>query len=101
MVPARVKQAQRLSAWDHGVLLTLLERGASTLCVDPGSHWENVCGESFNGEPRDELLDREVFGILLQRRSLRAGGGIAARRRRHRHLSSIASTRKDARAGRE
>jgi len=31
------------------------------LFIDPGSPWENVHVESFNGKMRDELLDREIF----------------------------------------
>ena len=44
-----------------------LERvGARTLYIEPGSPWENGYVESFNGKLRDELLNREVFYILLE-----------------------------------
>ena len=39
--------------------------GARTLYIEPSSPWENGYVESFNGKPRDELLDREVFYTLL------------------------------------
>ena len=34
--------------------------------IEPGSPWENGYVESFNGKLRDELLDREVFYMLLE-----------------------------------
>ena len=37
-----------------------------TLYIEPGSPWENRCVELFNGKLRDELLDREIFGTLLE-----------------------------------
>ena len=40
--------------------------GAGTLYIEPGSPWENVYVESFNGKLRDELLNREVFFTLLE-----------------------------------
>ena len=40
--------------------------GAKTLYIEPGSPWENGYVESFNGNLRDELLDREVFYTLLE-----------------------------------
>jgi len=39
----------------------LVEQGASTLYIDPGSPWQNAFGESFNGRCRDECLNLEVF----------------------------------------
>ena len=30
---------------------------AQTLCIEPGSPWENGYNESFNGKLRDELLN--------------------------------------------
>jgi putative transposase len=39
----------------------LSEQGALTLCIDPGSPWQNAFGESFNGRFRDECLNLEVF----------------------------------------
>jgi len=34
------------------------------LLIEPRRHWENGFGESSNGKPRDELLDRKIFYAL-------------------------------------
>ena len=41
-------------------------RNVETLCIEPGSPWENGYVESFNGQLRDELLDREIFYTLTE-----------------------------------
>jgi putative transposase len=38
--------------------------GAKTLCIEPGSLWENGYIESFNGKLRDELLNGEIFDTV-------------------------------------
>ena len=38
--------------------------GATTLFIEPGSHWENGYCESFNGKLRYGLLDVEIFYTL-------------------------------------
>ena len=49
------------------VVRSWLERlGVQTLFIEPGSPWENGYNESFNGKPRDELLDGEIFTTLLE-----------------------------------
>jgi putative transposase len=40
--------------------------GVRTLCVEPGSPWENGYNESFNGKLRDELLNGEIFYSLKE-----------------------------------
>ena len=40
--------------------------GAGSAYIDPGSPWQNPYAESFNGKVRDELLDVEEFGDLLE-----------------------------------
>ncbi len=40
--------------------------GVKTLFIEPGSPWENGYIESFNGQLRDELLNREIFNALLE-----------------------------------
>ncbi len=40
--------------------------GARTLYIGPGSPWENGYCESFNGQMRDELLNREIFYSLRE-----------------------------------
>jgi putative transposase len=46
------------------IRMWLNELGVKTLFIEPGCHWENGYGESFNGKLRDELLNREIFNIL-------------------------------------
>jgi len=48
----------------------LYRLGVKTFFIEPGSPWENGYIESFNGKLRDELLNREVFTILLEARAL-------------------------------
>lgn len=40
--------------------------GTGTCYIDPGSPWQNAYVESFNGRCRDELLNTEEFGSLLE-----------------------------------
>jgi putative transposase len=40
--------------------------GTGTIYIEPGSPWENPYVESFNGRVRDELLNVEEFGSLLE-----------------------------------
>jgi putative transposase len=40
--------------------------GTVTTYIEPGSPWENPFVESFNGRVRDELLNVEEFGSLLE-----------------------------------
>jgi putative transposase len=40
--------------------------GVAALYIEPGSPWENGYAESFHSRLRDELLDREEFGSLLE-----------------------------------
>ena len=39
--------------------------GVGTLCIEPGSPWENGYIESFNGKLRDELLNLEIFDTFI------------------------------------
>jgi transposase InsO family protein len=48
-----------------------LERiGDRTAFIEPGSPWENGYNESFNGKPRDELLNREIFYTIQEAKVL-------------------------------
>ena len=40
--------------------------GVTTLCIEPGSPWENGSVESCNGKLRDECRNRERFDTLLE-----------------------------------
>ena len=55
--------AEAIKAWLRG-------SGVGTLFIEPGAPWENAYIESFNGKLRDELLDREEFGSLLEAKVL-------------------------------
>ena len=57
--------ARELRTW-------LADTGAKTLCIQPGSPWENGCYESFNSKLRDEFLSGEI--LLLYEGAARARG---------------------------
>jgi transposase InsO family protein len=40
--------------------------GVSTLHIEPCSPWENGYIENLNGQLRDELLNVEIFGMMLE-----------------------------------
>ncbi len=48
----------------------LAQLGVRTLFIESGSPWENGYIESFNGKPRDELLDRDIFTTLEEAKIL-------------------------------
>ncbi len=58
--------AQAIRAW-------MASAGLETLYIDPGAPWENGYAESFNGKVRDELLDAEEFGSVLEAKVLAKG----------------------------
>ena len=58
---------------DHGPAFTatavrswLRRRGVTTLCIEPGSPWENGEVESFTGTLRDEGLNPEICTTLTE-----------------------------------
>jgi transposase InsO family protein len=55
--------AQAMRAWLAGA-------GVATLCIEPGSPWENGYAESFNSKVRDEFLATEEFASELEARVL-------------------------------
>jgi putative transposase len=55
--------AQAIRRWMAGA-------GLETLYIAPGAPWENGYAESFNSKVRDELLNAEEFGSLLEARLL-------------------------------
>jgi transposase InsO family protein len=46
----------------------LAEKKVKTIYITPGSPWENAYIESFHDKLRDECLNREIFGNLLEAR---------------------------------
>jgi putative transposase len=53
-----------------GIRAWMSEAGLETLYIEPGAPWENGYAESFNSKVRDELLNAEEFGSLLEARVL-------------------------------
>ena len=51
--------AKAIRAWVAGA-------GLETLYIEPGAPWENGYAESFNSKVRDELLNAEEFGSVLE-----------------------------------
>jgi transposase InsO family protein len=58
--------AKAIRAWMSGA-------GLETLYIEPGAPWENGYAESFNGKVRDELLNAEEFGSVLEAQVLAKG----------------------------
>ena len=54
----------------HAVRNWITERGFSTRFIKPGSPWQNPYIESFNSRFRDEFLNLEVFGSLMEAKVL-------------------------------
>ena len=48
----------------------LQEKGVKSIYITPGSPWENGHIESFHDKLRDEFLNREIFGSLLEAKVL-------------------------------
>jgi putative transposase len=55
--------AKAIRAWMAGA-------GLEALYIEPGAPWENGYAESFNGKVRDELLNAEEFGSVLEAKVL-------------------------------
>lgn len=51
--------ARRLQQWLRGAGITIR-------FIEPGSPWQNGVNESFNGRFRDECLNRELLGSVLE-----------------------------------
>jgi putative transposase len=48
----------------------IAKRGFKTLYIAPGAPWQNAYSESFNSRFRDEFLNREAFGSLIEAKVL-------------------------------
>jgi putative transposase len=55
--------AKAIRAW-------MMAAGLETLYIAPGAPWENGYAESFNSKVRDELLNAEEFGSVLEAKVL-------------------------------
>ncbi len=69
-VPAYLRSDNGSEFTCAAVRAWLAKVGVRTLCIEPGSPWENGYVESFNGKLRDELLNREIFYTLLEAKVL-------------------------------
>jgi len=47
-------------------------KGMKTLCIEPGAPWQNAYSESFNARFRDDFLNLELFGSVLEAKVLGA-----------------------------
>ena len=72
-VPAFIRSDHGPEFISKAVRKWLADRGVGTIFVAPGSPWENGYVESFHATLRDELLEREEFGNVLEARLLAAG----------------------------
>ena len=52
----------------YAIVAWLAQQKIKTIYITPGSPWENGHIESFHDKLRDECLNRELFGSLLEAR---------------------------------
>ena len=69
-IPAHIRSDNGPEFTAKAIRAWLNRLGVKTLCIEPGSPWENGYIESFNGKLRDELLDREIFTTLEEAKVL-------------------------------
>jgi transposase InsO family protein len=93
-IPEHVRSDNRPEFVAKAVGEWLAHLGLTTLCIEPGSPWENGYVESFTGKLRDELLNGEVFSTLKE-----AQIPIGLWRREYNHLRPHTSTQRLRTAG--
>jgi transposase InsO family protein len=69
-VPAHIRSDNGPEFIAKAIRVWMAGAGLETLYIDPGAPWENGYAESFNSKVRDELLNAEEFGGLLEARVL-------------------------------
>jgi transposase InsO family protein len=69
-IPEHVRSDNGSESTAKAVRKWLERLGVKALFIEPGSPWENGYIESFNGKPRDELLNREIFTTLTEAKVL-------------------------------
>lgn len=69
-VPAHIRSDNGPEFIAYALQDWLYEAGVKTLYIEPGSPWENGHIESFHDKLRDECLNRELFGSLLEAKVL-------------------------------
>lgn len=68
--PAHIRSDNGPEFIAKGVRAWMAGAGLETLYIEPGAPWENGYAESFNSKVRDELLNAEEFGSLLEAKVL-------------------------------
>jgi putative transposase len=63
-VPEHIRSDNEPEFVAKAVRQWLSRLGVQTLFIEPGSPWENRIPESFNGKPRDGLLNGEIFTTM-------------------------------------
>lgn len=61
-------QRQRPKFIGYAIQDWLQEKNVKTIYITPGSPWENAYIESFHDKLRDECLNRDIFGSLMEAR---------------------------------
>jgi putative transposase len=65
-VPAHLRSDNGGEFISHHLQAWLKQTGIKTRFIEPGSPWQNGINESFNGRFRDECLNRELLGSVLE-----------------------------------
>lgn len=65
-IPGSIRSDNGSEFASHKVRDWLADTGIRIQYIAPASPWENAYVESFNGRLRDECLNRELFGSLLE-----------------------------------
>jgi putative transposase len=71
-VPRSIRSDNGPESIAHAIRRWLAQVDVQTLCVEPGSPWENGYAESFHSRVRDEFLSLEIFDSLQAARKLTA-----------------------------
>ena len=67
-VPAHLRSDNGPEFIAYAIQDWLKEKSVKTIYIRPGAPWENAYIESFHDKLRDECLNREIFGSLLEAR---------------------------------
>lgn len=68
--PAHIRSDNGSEFIAHVIRTWMSGAGLETLYIAPGAPWENGYAESFNSKVRDELLNTEEFGSVLEAKVL-------------------------------
>jgi transposase InsO family protein len=69
-VPGHIRSDNGPEVIAKGIRAWMASAGLETLYIEPGAPWENGYAESLGSKVRDELLNAEEFGSLLEARVL-------------------------------